>query len=114
MTVLPFTEYVPHDEALIVTARARPAARSRVAVRDDPAWVRCTVITLAVAFLGLFIVLPLVNVFAQAFGKGIAVYLAALTDAEALAAIRLTLVTAAASILINGLFDLMAGWAIGQ
>ena len=100
MTVLPLSEYVPHHEALIVTAQARPKARSRVDTRDDPAWVRCTVITLTVAFLGLFIVLPLINVFAQAFAKGIEVYLAALTDAEALAAIRLTLITAVASVLV--------------
>ena len=114
MTVLPYSEYVPHDEALIVTAHARPEARSRVDTRDDPVWVRCTVITLTIAFLGLFIVLPLINVFAQAFAKGIQVYLAALTDAEALAAIRLTLMTAAASILVNGLFGLAAAWAIAK
>ncbi len=114
MTVLPYSEYVPHDEALIVTAHARPEARSRVDTRDDPVWVRCTVITLTIAFLGLFIVLPLINVFAQAFAKGIEVYLAALTDAEALAAIRLTLMTAAASILVNGLFGLAAAWAIAK
>jgi sulfate transport system permease protein len=65
-------------------------------------------------FLGLFIVLPLINVFAQAFAKGIAVYLAALTDAEALAAIRLTLITAAASVLVNGFFGLAAAWAIAK
>jgi len=114
LTVLPYSEYVPHDEALIVTAHARPEARSRVDTRDDPVWVRCTVITLTIAFLGLFIVLPLINVFAQAFAKGIQVYLAALTDAEALAAIRLTLMTAAASILVNGLFGLAAAWAIAK
>jgi sulfate transport system permease protein len=114
LTVLPYSEYVPHDEALIVMARARPAVRSRIAVRDDPAWVRLTIIGLTVAFLGLFIVIPLVNVFAQAFAKGTAVYFAALTDAEALAAIRLTLIVAAASVLINGLFGLMAAWAIAK
>jgi sulfate transport system permease protein len=114
LTVLPISDYVPHDEALIVTAHARPKARSRVDTRDDPVWVRCTVITLTIAFLGLFIVLPLVNVFAQAFAKGVDVYLAALTDPEALAAIRLTLITAAASVLVNGVFGLAAAWAIAK
>jgi sulfate transport system permease protein len=114
LTVLPFSDYVPHDEALIVMARARPRSKSRIAVRDDPAWVRLTIIALAVAFLGLFIVIPLVNVFAQAFAKGIAVYFAALTDAEALAAIRLTLIVAMASVLVNGVFGLMAAWAIAK
>jgi sulfate transport system permease protein len=114
LTVLPYSEYVPHDEALIVMARARPAVRSRIAVRDDPPWVRLTIIALAVAFLGLFIVIPLINVFAQAFAKGIAIYFAALTDAEALAAIRLTLIVAVASVLVNGVFGLMAAWAIAK
>jgi sulfate transport system permease protein len=114
LTVLPLSEYAPHDEALIVMARARPAARARIDVREDPAWVRCSVIAVTVVFLGLFIVLPLINVFAQAFAKGIDVYLAALTDAEALAAVRLTLVTAAASVLVNGLFGLAAAWAIAK
>src|SRR5207253_8736635 len=85
LTVLPLSEYAPHDDALIATAHARPRPRSRVDTRDDPVWVRGTVITLAIAFLGLFIVLPLINVFAQALVKGIEVYFAALTDPEALA-----------------------------
>jgi sulfate transport system permease protein len=114
VTVLPYSEYVPHDDALIVRTPARLRLRPRVAVRDDPVWVRYTVIALAVAFLGLFVVVPLINVFAQAFAKGIDIYLAALTDAEALAAIRLTLITAAASILVNGFFGLVAAWAIAK
>jgi sulfate transport system permease protein len=114
LTVLPFSEYVPHDDALIVASPARPRSRSRVDTRDDPAWVRYTVITLTVAFLGLLIVVPLINVFAQAFAKGLEVYLAAFTDADALAAIRLTLITAAASVLVNGLFGLAAAWAIAK
>jgi sulfate transport system permease protein len=114
LTVLPLSEYVPHEDTLILAAPARQKARSRVDTRDDPVWVRGTVIALTVAFLGLFIVVPLVNVFAQAFAKGIEIYLAALTDAEALAAIRLTLITAAASILVNGVFGLMAAWAIAK
>jgi sulfate transport system permease protein len=114
LTVLPLSEYVPHEDTLILAAPARQKARSRVDTRDDPVWVRGTVIALTVAFLGLFIVVPLINVFAQAFAKGIDIYLAALTDAEALAAIRLTLITAAASILVNGVFGLMAAWAIAK
>jgi len=114
LTVLPYSEYVPHDDALIVMAHARPAVRSRVAVRDDPAWVRGTVSGRAVALRSPFMVVPLINVFAQAFAKGIEVYLAALTDPEALAAIRLTLITAAASVLVNGVFGLAAAWAIAK
>jgi len=63
-------------------------------VREDPPLVRLTVIALAVGFLGLFIVLPLLNVFAQAFSKGFAAYVSALQDEDTLSAIHLTLLVA--------------------
>jgi sulfate transport system permease protein len=132
VTVL-FTEYVAHEEAVLLTGPARPKAgpknqtknqtRNRtetriearkVDVRSDPPLVRWTIITLTVVFLGLFVVLPLVNVFAQAFSKGIAIYFAALANPEALAAIRLTLIVAFVSVVLNGLFGLMAAWAIAK
>jgi sulfate/thiosulfate transport system permease protein len=84
----------------------------RVDVRDDPAWVRLLVIAITVIFLGVFIVLPLVNVFAQAFAKGAAVYYAALGASDTLAAIGLTLAVAAMSVAANVLFGLVAAWAI--
>jgi sulfate transport system permease protein len=113
LTVLPVSEYVPHGEALFM-APVRARVRQKVDVRADPPWVRGSVIALTVAFLGLFIVLPLINVFAQAFSKGVDVYFAALKDDEALAAIRLTLIVAFASVLLNGFFGLMAAWAIAK
>jgi len=96
------------------TAHARATQRRKVDVRDDPAWVRWTIISVSIAFLGIFVVLPLINVFAQAFAKGIAVYVDALTNAETLAAIRLTLAVAATSVVLNGLFGLTAAWAIAK
>jgi sulfate transport system permease protein len=92
----------------------RPARRRRAEVRADSPWVRWTVISLTVGFLILFIVLPLINVFAQAFSKGVEVYFAALRDDETLAAVRLTLIVALASVMLNGLFGLMAAWAIAK
>jgi sulfate/thiosulfate transport system permease protein len=67
-----------------------------------------------VVFLGLFLVLPLVTVFAQAFSKGIGVYVAAITDPTALAAMRLTLLVAAVSVPINAIFGIAAAWAIAK
>jgi sulfate/thiosulfate transport system permease protein len=67
-----------------------------------------------VTFLSIFVVLPLVVVFAQAFSKGIGAYLAALSDPEALAAIRLTLLVAAISVTLNLIFGLVAAWAIAK
>jgi sulfate transport system permease protein len=89
-------------------------ARRKLDVRADPPIVKWTVIGLAVAFLGLFIVVPLVNVFGQAFAKGLDVYLAALADPEALAAIRLTLLVAFIAVVANGVFGLTAAWAIAK
>ena len=56
-------------------------------VRADPAWLRWGVIFIAVAFLTIFIVVPLVNVFALAFSKGISAYFSAISTPDSLAAI---------------------------
>jgi sulfate transport system permease protein len=84
----------------------------KVDVRTEPRLVRGILITLTVLFLTVFVVLPLVIVFAQALSHGIAAYLAALADPEGLAAIRLTLAVAAISVGLNLLFGLIAAWAI--
>jgi len=83
-------------------------------LRTEPRAVRIVVIAIALAFLGVFVVLPLILVFAQAFSKGIGAYLAALSDPEALSAIRLTLLVAAISVSLNLVFGLMAAWAIAK
>jgi sulfate transport system permease protein len=72
------------------------------------------IIAIAIAFLSGFVVLPLVVVFAQAFSKGANAYLAALSDPEALAAIRLTLRVASISVTLNLVFGLIAAWAIAK
>ncbi len=81
-------------------------------VRTEPKFVRYTLIGIAVTFLTIFVVLPLVVVFTQAFSKGITAYLGALSDGEALSAIRLTLAVAAISVGINLVFGVAAAWAI--
>jgi sulfate transport system permease protein len=60
------------------------------------------------------VVLPLVLVFSEAFSRGVGFYLAALGDPEALAAIRLTLFTAAISVTLNLVFGIIAAWAIAK
>jgi sulfate transport system permease protein len=81
-------------------------------VRTEPAFVRWLVIGVATVFLTIFLVLPLVTVFAQAFSRGVMPYLAALADPDAVAAIRLTLLVAAISVGANMVFGLVAAWAI--
>jgi sulfate/thiosulfate transport system permease protein len=82
--------------------------------RTEPRAVRVVIIVIAVTFLSVFVVLPLVVVFAQAFSKGISAYLAALSDPEALSAIRLTLLIAVISVGLNLVFGLVAAWAIAK
>jgi sulfate transport system permease protein len=83
-------------------------------LRTEPKPVRVLIIAIAITFLSVFVVLPLVVVFAQAVSKGASAYLAALSDPEALAAIRLTLLVAAISVTLNLVFGLIAAWAIAK
>src|SRR3954471_5878453 len=80
--------------------------------RTEPWLVRAIIIAIAVTFLSVFVVLPLVVVFAQAFSRGIVTYVSALTDPEALSAIKLTLAVAAISVSLNLVFGVIAAWAI--
>jgi sulfate transport system permease protein len=83
-------------------------------LRTEPGPIRFIIIALAVTFLTVFVVLPLIVVFAQAFSKGISAYFAALAEPEALAAIRLTLAVAAISVCLNLVFGVIAAWAIAK
>jgi sulfate transport system permease protein len=76
--------------------------------------VRAVIITLAILFLVVFVVLPLVVVFSQAFSRGIGAYLKALTDPEAQSAIQLTLLVAVISVGLNLVFGVIAAWAIAK
>jgi sulfate transport system permease protein len=80
----------------------------------DPPWVRAVLIATTFGFLALFLFLPVIAVFAEAFAKGIGAYFAAITDPEALAAIRLTLMTAAIAVPLNVTFGIAASWAIAR
>jgi sulfate transport system permease protein len=73
---------------------------------------RYILIGAAMLFLGLFLIIPLVEVFSQALAGGIGVYLAAITDPEARSAIRLTLLAAGIAVPLNLVFGLAASWAI--
>jgi sulfate transport system permease protein len=92
-----------------------PAAAPREpAALSEPRWLRITLIGLTLLFLGLLLVLPLTTVFLQAFSKGMQVYLQAVREPAALAAIRLTLLVAAISVPLNAVFGVAAAWAIAK
>jgi sulfate/thiosulfate transport system permease protein len=80
----------------------------------EPLAVRLLLIVAALAFLALFLVLPLVLVFQQALEKGVAAYFAAIREKDALSALRLTLLTASIAVPANLLFGLSASWAIAR
>ncbi len=80
----------------------------------EPLWVRLLLIGLTLLFLSLFLLVPLMAVFAQAFEKGWRLYLASLSDSDALAAIRLTLFVAVIVVPINTIFGVSAAWAISK
>ena len=99
----------------------RPAAaatpvvvRPRRPATEEPAWVRRGLIGLALAFLALFLFVPLLTVFFEAFKKGIDVYAAALVEDDALSAIKLTLLAAGISVPLNLVFGVAAAWAIAK
>jgi sulfate/thiosulfate transport system permease protein len=79
---------------------------------SDPKWVQWLLITIALAFLGLFLFLPLITVFLQAFEKGVDVYIEAITNPEALSAIKLTLLVALIAVPLNAIFGIVSAWAI--
>ncbi|HEY2945781.1 MAG TPA: sulfate ABC transporter permease subunit CysW [Vicinamibacteria bacterium] len=83
-------------------------------VLTEPPLVRGALLAVAIVFLAIFLVLPLVAVFAQALEKGFGAYLIALREPDAWAAIRLTLLTAAIAVPLNLVFGLAASWAIAK
>ena len=80
----------------------------------EPAWIRVTLIVVALSFLALFLFVPLVAVFAEAFKKGWHTYLEAIVDPDAVSAIKLTVITAAIAVPLNLVFGVAASWCIAK
>lgn len=95
-------------KASMVLRQVKPASDARA----DPTPMRWAIIGIAIAFLTIFVVVPLLNVFAQALSKGLDAYVAAIEHPDALAAIELTLIVAAISVGLNLVFGIVAAWAI--
>jgi sulfate transport system permease protein len=96
---------------------AGPRMSSSAELRNataEPPWVRRVLIGLALAFLTLFLFIPLATVFFEAFKKGWEVYIAAVTDDDALSAVKLTLIAAAISVPLNVVFGVAAAWCIAK
>jgi sulfate/thiosulfate transport system permease protein len=86
---------------------------SNPATRESP-WVKWTIIGISLTFFTLFLLMPLIVVFYEALRKGWDAYVAALSDPDALSAVRLTLTAALISVPLNLVFGLAAAWCIAK
>ncbi|MGH6937573.1 MAG: sulfate/thiosulfate ABC transporter permease CysW, partial [Hypericibacter sp.] len=95
-------------------AKPPASARRRRDPTTEPGWVRWLLVLIVVGYLLAMLVLPTASVFIGALAKGIDAYLSAISDKDALAAVRLTLLVAAIAVPLNVVFGLCAAWAIAK
>jgi sulfate transport system permease protein len=101
--------------AITATQHSRYQAKvARNRATSEPAWIRWVLIAIALAFLTLFLFVPLAAVFTEALRKGFDTYINALIDPDALSAIQLTLIAAAIALPLNLVFGVAAAWAIAK
>ncbi len=96
----------------IVVAPVPPVHTHRV--RSESPMVRACLIGIALAFLGVFLILPLTVVFLEAFANGWQAYIENILETDALAAIRLTLLVAIIAVPLNVIFGVAAAWAVAK
>jgi len=92
-------------------ANATTSSKQNSSAPLDPAWVRYLLIGITFAFMGIMLILPLGVIFWEALRRGMQVYVASLTERNALNAIKMTLLAAGISVPLNTLFGLAAAWA---
>ncbi|MGO4173930.1 sulfate ABC transporter permease subunit CysW [Bosea sp. TAF32] len=102
------------SDATLTPAVAAQAPRSPGRARGESLGVQIALIAISLAFLLLFLLLPLVTVFIEAGAKGWEAYRAAITEPDALSAIRLTLLVAAIAVPFNVVVGIAAAWAIAK
>jgi sulfate transport system permease protein len=81
---------------------------------SEPTWVRWTLIGIVLIFLSLFLFVPLAAIFTEGLRKGVGTYLAAITEPDALSAIKLTLIATGIALPLNLIFGLSAAWAVAK
>src|ERR1700752_2650959 len=102
------------SELSLMARFAVPRAAHRAEPTTDARMVRGVANALALAFLGLFLLFPLVVVFVEALRRGLVAYFAALADPDAVSAIQLTLLVAAIAVPANLVFGVAAAWAVAK
>ncbi|HYP16203.1 MAG TPA: sulfate ABC transporter permease subunit CysW [Opitutus sp.] len=96
-----------------LATQGRPASAAPRATQD-PAWVRWLLTAIALLFLLFFLLLPLAAVFTEAFRRGVGAYFGSFADPDAIASIKLTLLTAAIAVPANTIFGVAAAWALAK
>jgi sulfate transport system permease protein len=107
------SERIDHSLLDPPTLPFEPLIQRNAVVTEQP-WVRGLLTGSALLFLAGFLFLPLMAVFTEALRQGVGTYFESLRDADALAAIRLTLLTAAIAVPLNLVFGVAAAWAIAK
>ncbi len=102
MAMVPSFEHAPHHESSVPAAAA------------DPPLTRWILTVVALAFLVLFLLVPLAAIFVQALSEGVRAYFAAITEPAALAALRLTALVVLLVVPLNTAFGVAAAWAIAR
>ena len=97
-----------------IALHAGSLERDETAGTREPTWVKLVLISVALTFFAVFLLLPLGTVFAEGLRKGWGAYLAALTSRDAWDAIKLTLITAAIAVPLNLVFGVAAAWSIAK
>jgi sulfate transport system permease protein len=107
----PSTTAAQADGAEPAAPKRQVRPRSDHAITESPT-ARALLMSAAVGFMGLVLILPLMTVFLSAFSQGIGAFFSALADDEVLSAIGLTLLTAAISVPLNTVFGIVAAWVV--
>jgi len=96
------------------TSTTRDAYEKSERGTEESPLVKWTLITIALVFCAVFLLIPLINVFAQALAKGLMYYRSALTHPDSVSAMRLTLLVAGIAVPLNVIFGLAAAWCIAK
>lgn len=87
-------------------------SRPTTSPTSESPWLRRVLIGTALLFMALFLLVPLISIFVEAFRQGLQVYWAAITEPDALSAIKLTLLAAAIALPLNAIFGIAVAWAV--
>jgi sulfate/thiosulfate transport system permease protein len=98
----------------LLNGRSGLRRRTRSKPTEDPIWLKVLFGALAISFITVVLLLPLLLVFREAFAQGIGAVRAAITEPDTLAAVRLSLTAAAIAVPLNTLFGIAAAWSIAK